>query len=325
MTAVVQNAYGLDALAIGERPVPVPGPGEVRIQVTASTVNPMDWHLATGMPQIVRLAEGFQRPRQEVPGREASGVVDMLGEGVTDLEVGQSVFGWVRGGFAEFAIAPAAYLCGAPTQMSAQACAALPIAGATALEAIEAGDVSGRRVLINGASGGVGHYAVQIAKAVGAHHVAGVCSSRNVAFVRSLGADQVIAYDTHDFTRERWDVIIDCVGNRDEHSIRRALTDHGCWVVVGDKDRDGWLGPLPRLVSRLARWKLGTRTCHWFVQKETQRYLHDLVDLVDNGHLRTHLDERFTLASVPSAYARIESRRSVGKLGVDVTPRLNAP
>lgn len=227
MIAAVQRAYGLDAVEIDERLVPLAKPGQLRIEVTASTVNPMDWHLATGSPGIVRLAEGFRRPKHEVPGREACGVVDQIGAGVEGFELGQSVFGWMTGAFAEYAIAEADHMWLAPASITELECAALPVAGAAALEAIERGDVAGKRVLVNGASGGVGHYVVQIARASGAHWVAGVCSSRNSDFVRDLGANQVIEYDSEDFTSERWDVIIDCIGNRKGSEIRRALVDDG--------------------------------------------------------------------------------------------------
>jgi NADPH:quinone reductase-like Zn-dependent oxidoreductase len=318
MTAAVQQAYGLDALEIREHPVPTAGQGQLRIKVAASTVNPMDWHLATGLPGIVRLAEGFLRPKHEIPGREACGVVDQLGSGVTDFEVGQAVFGWVTGAFAEYTIAEADRMWPAPTEMTTFECAALPVAGATALEAIELGDVVGKRVVVNGASGGVGHYAVQIAKARGAHWVAGVCSSRNADFVRGLGADQVVEYGSEDFTSERWDAIIDCIGNRRGSEIRTALVDDGRWVVVGDSKKDGLLGPLPRLVARLMRWRFGSQSCHWFVQGEDSRYLEELAALVDEGLVRSHLSETLTMGDVRAGYDRIESGHTVGKLAVDV-------
>ena len=318
MTAVVQDAYGLDAIEIRERPVPSAGPGQLRIKVAASAVNPMDWHLGTGSPGIVRLAEGFRRPKHEIPGREACGVVDQLGSGVTDFEIGQSVFGWVTGAFAEYTIAEADRLWLAPTKMTEFECAGLPVAGATALEAIELGDVVGKRVVVNGASGGVGHYAVQVAKARGAAWVAGVCSSRNADFVRGLGADQVVDYDSEDFTSERWDVIIDCIGNRSDSEIRRALVDDGRWIVVGDHNKAGLLGPLPRLVVRLVRWRFGSQSCHWFVQGEDVRYLEELAALVDEGSVRSHLSETIAMGDLRAGYDRIESGRTVGKLAVDV-------
>ncbi len=319
MTAIVQHAYGLDAIEIGERPVPSAGPGQLRIKVAASAVNPMDWHLATGSPSIVRLAEGFRHPKHEIPGREACGVVDQLGPGVTDFEIGQSVFGWVTGAFAEYAIAKVDRVWLAPTEMTDLECAALSIAGAAALQAIELGDVADKRVVVNGASGGVGHYAVQIAKARGARWVAGVCSSSNEDFVRGLGADQAIDYGSEDFTSERWDVIIDCIGNRDDSEIRQALVDDGRWVVVGDHNNDGLLGPLPRLVARLMRWRFfRSQSCHWFVQGEDVRYLEELAALVDEGLVRSHLSETITMADVRAGYDRIESGRTVGKLAVDV-------
>jgi NADPH:quinone reductase-like Zn-dependent oxidoreductase len=318
MTAVVQTAYGLDAIEVDERPVPSPGPGQLRIKVAASTVNPMDLHLATGTPSFVRLVEGFRRPKHGIPGREACGVVDQLGPGVTDFEIGQTVFGWLTGGFAEYAVAEADHVWLAPTEMTEFESAALPIAGAAALQAIEIGDVAGKRVVVNGASGGVGHYAVQIAKARGAHWVAGVCSSKNAEFVRALGADQVIDYDSEDFAAERWDVLIDCIGNRTDPEIRKALVDHGRWVVIGDPDMDGIFGPLPRLVARLARWRFGSQSCHWFVQGEDVRYLEELVTLVDEGGVRSHVTQTVTMADVRAGYDRIESGRTVGKLSVDV-------
>lgn len=318
MTAVVQHAYGLDAIETSERPVPSAGPGQLRIRVTASTVNPMDWHLATGSPGIVRLVEGFRRPKHEILGREAYGVVDQLGIGVTDFEIGQSVFGWVTGAFADYTIAEADRMWLAPAEMTEFECAALPVAGAAAVQAIELGDVAGKRVVVNGASGGVGHYAVQIAKARGAHSVTGVCSGRNADFVRGLGADQVIDYGSEDFTSERWDVIIDCVGNRTGSEIRGALVDDGRWVVVGDQKKGGLLGPLPRLVARLVRWRLGSQSCHWFVQGEDARYLKELAALVDEGLVRSHLSETIAMGDVRTGYDRIESGRAVGKIAVDV-------
>jgi NADPH:quinone reductase-like Zn-dependent oxidoreductase len=317
MTAVVQSSYELDALMLSERPVPTAGPGQLRIKVAASSVNPMDWHLATGTPGIVRLAEGFRRPKHEIPGREASGVVDQLGAGVTDFEIGQRVFGWLTGAFAEYAIVETDHIWTAPTEMTVHECAALPIAGAAALEAIELGDVEGKRVVVNGASGGVGHYAVQIAKAHGARRVAGVCSSANSEFVHRLGADQVIAYDSEDFTSEQWDVVIDCIGNRRGSEIRRALVSGGKWIVVGDHDKDGVLGPLPRLIARLLRWRFGSRSCHWFVQGEDVRHLKELAALVNAGLVRTHVSEIIAIDDVRVGYDRIESGRSVGKLVVD--------
>jgi len=319
MTAVVQPAYGLDAIEIGERPVPTAGPGQLRIKVVASALNPMDWHLATGSPRIVRLAEGLGRPKHEIPGREACGVVDQLGPDVTNFEIGQTVFGWVTGAIAEYTIAEAGRMWPAPAQMTEVECAALPVAGATALEAIERGEVAGKRVVVNGASGGVGHFAVQIAKARGARWVAGVSSGKNADFVRGLGADQVIEYDSEDFTSERWDVIIDCIGNRTGSDIRRALVGDGRWIVVGDHNKDGVLGPLPRLVARLIRWRFGSQSCHWFVQGEDARYLEGIAALVDQGLVRTHLSGTLTPQNVRLGYDQIESGRTVGKLAIDIT------
>jgi len=325
MTAVVQHAYGLDAIEIAQRPVPSAGPGQLRIKVAASTVNPMDRHLATGSPGFVRLVEGLHRPKHEIPGREACGVVDQVGSGVEGFEVGQSVFGWLTGAYAEYAVAEADHMWLSPTEMTAFECAALPVAGATALQAVELGNVTGKRVVVNGASGGVGHYAVQIAKARGAHWVAGVSSSSNTDFVRGLGADQVIEYGSEDFTSQRWDVIIDCIGNRSDAEIRRALVRDGRWIVVGDQKMDGFLGPLPRLLVRLLRWRFGSQSCHWFVQGEDARYLKEIAALVDEGKVGSHLSETVTLGDVRVGYDRIKSGRAVGKVSVDVTAARGVP
>lgn len=325
MTAVVQHAYGLDAIETGERPVPSAGPGQLRIKVAASTVNPMDLHLATGSPGIVHVVEGFRRPKHEIPGREACGVVDQLGSGVEGFEIGQPVFGWLTGAFAEYAVAEADRMWLAPPEMTEFECAALPIAGAAALQAIELGDVAGKRVVVNGASGGVGHYAVQIAKARGADWVAGVCSSGNVEFVRGLGADQVVDYGSEDFASERWDVVIDCIGNRGGSEIRKALADDGRWVVVGDPNMSGLLGPLPRLVGRLMRWRFGSQSCRWFVQGEDVRYLEELAALVREGKVRSHLSKTITLGDVRVGYDRIESGRTIGKISVDLTAARDVP
>ncbi len=325
MTAVVQHAYGLGAIEIAQRPVPSAGPGQLRIKVAASTVNPMDRHLATGTPGFVRLVEGLRRPKHEIPGREACGVVDQVASGVEGFEVGQSVFGWLTGAFAEYAIAEADRMCLAPPAMTAFECAALPVAGAAALQAIELGNVAGKRVVVNGASGGVGHYAVQIAKARGAHWVVGVCSSGNADFVRGLGADQVVEYGSEDFTSQQWDVIIDCIGNRSDAEIRRALVRDGRWIVVGDQNMGGLLGPLPRLVVRLMRWQLGSQSCHWFVQGEDARYLKELAALVNEGKVGSHLSETVDLDHVRAGYDRIKSGRTVGKVSVDVAAALGVP
>lgn len=318
MPAVVQKAYGLDAVELQACPIPQASAGQVRVLVTAASLNPMDWHLAVGSPGIVRMVEGFRRPKHAILGREICGVVDQVGAEASDFEIGQRVFGWVTGGFATYALAQADRLWLAPEKAPDAECAVLPIAGATALEAVDLGEVLGTRVLINGASGGVGHFAVQIAKALGASWVAGVCSNKNVEFVRSLGADQVFDYEAEDFTSETWDVMIDCIGNRTGAEIRSALVQHGRWVVVGDPKKDGLLGPLPRLVARLLRWKIGSQTCHWFVQGEEARYLSELAALVNTELVRPHVSEVLSMRDVRDGLDRIESGRTVGKIAVEI-------
>lgn len=313
MRAATQNRYGLDAIQIGERPLPEPGPGQVRVRVEAAAINPADWHMATGRPSFLRLTEGLRRPKREILGADMAGVIDAVGDGST-WRVGDEVFGGSRGAFAEFGLCRDDRIATRPSGMSFAEAAGLPIAGVTALQAVEHADIEGKRVVVNGASGGVGHYAIQIAKAFGASHVAGVCSAPNTAMVADLGADRVYDYASEDFTAERFDAVIDCAGSRTGADIQRCLAPGGRWVLLGPPKGGRVLGPLPFVLRQLARSAFSNTKTIAFVAEETDVRLRRLGDLVRSGELRTVIDKEYGLDDLRTAFDHVESARARGKL-----------
>ena len=257
MRAIVQRCYGSpEVLESADVDRPAVGDDDVLVRVRAASVHPGDYFIMTGEPYVVRLAFGLRRPRHPIPGRDLAGVVAAVGKDVADLQPGDEVFGWsTTGTLAEYACVPADQLVRTPANLSAGQAAAVPTSGLTALQALR--DIAhvqpGQAVLITGASGGVGTFAVQIAKALGAE-VTGVCSTRNVELVRSVGADHVIDYTRTDFTRTglRYDVIFDSVEAQSLSEVRRALTPTG--TLIPNSGRGGrWVGPLGRIVKARAR------------------------------------------------------------------------
>ncbi len=317
MRAATQTRYGLDAIEIGDRPIPEPGPAQVRVRIEAAAINPADWHMASGRPSFLRLTEGLRTPRKEILGADMAGVVDAVGEGST-WRVGDEVFGGSKGAFAEFGLCADDRIATRPAGMSFAEAAGLPIAGVTALQAVEHAAVEGKRVVVNGASGGVGHYAIQIAKASGASHVAGVCSASNVAMVNDLGADEVYDYATDDFTADRFDAVIDCAGSRTGSEIRRCLTPEGRWVLLGPPKGGRVLGPLPFVLRQLSQSLFSKTKTIAFVAEETDERLRRLGDLVRNGQLQTVIDKEYGLADLRTAFDHVESARARGKLIIRV-------
>ena len=257
MRAIVQRCYGSpEVLESADVDRPAVGDDDVLVRVRAASVHPGDYFIMTGEPYVVRLAFGLRRPRHPIPGRDLAGVVAAVGKDVADLQPGDEVFGWsTTGTLAEYACVPADQLVRTPANLSAGQAAAVPTSGLTALQALR--DIAhvqpGQAVLITGASGGVGTFAVQIAKALGAV-VTGVCSTRNMELVRSVGADHVIDYTRTDFTRTglRYDVIFDSVEAQSLSEVRRALTPTG--TLIPNSGRGGrWVGPLGRIVKARAR------------------------------------------------------------------------
>jgi NADPH:quinone reductase-like Zn-dependent oxidoreductase len=315
------EGYGPPAtLRVREVPVPAPGVGEVLIRVRAAGVNPLDWHHARGEPFVLRAMTGLRRPKQSGLGADVAGVVESLGEGVNGLRPGDEVFGVAHAAFAEYAVGDQLQLALKPTHLSFEEAAALPIAGATALQGLcEHGGVEpGDRVLVIGAAGGVGTFAVQLAKAMGAE-VTGVCSTAGVELVRSLGADHVIDYTKEPLTHagEHYDVVLQIAGDYGLTELAGLLVSDGTLVVVGSgvgrDSRFSVLGPLWRmgtahLVSRVRR-----RRIVMFIAKPRTPSLIALADHTAAGTVTPVLDSAYPLARAGEAILHLESGHAHGK------------
>jgi NADPH:quinone reductase-like Zn-dependent oxidoreductase len=320
MKAAVYTRYGPpDVVQITEVEKPVPKDNEVLIRVRAASVNPYDWHFMRGMPYFLRLGAGLRKPRVARLGVDAAGQVETVGRNVTQVKPGDEVLGLCRGAFAEYSCASESRLARKQEKVTFEQAASVPIAGLTALQGLrDKGKIqAGQKVLINGAAGGVGTFAVQIAKSFGAN-VTGVCSTRNVGMVRSIGADYVIDYTQEDFTKreQRYDLILDCVANHSLSAFRRVLSPKGRYIMVGAADAGGrWMiGLLARLVkalvlSWLVRQKLGTVGA-----KANQEDLTILQDLIATGKVTPVIDRRYSLNEVPEAIRYLEEGHARGKV-----------
>jgi NADPH:quinone reductase-like Zn-dependent oxidoreductase len=322
MKAVVRDAYGsVDVLRVGEVAKPVAGEGEVLVRVLAAGVDQGVWHLMVGMPYVMRLAGfGIRAPKNPLLGYDLAGHVEAVGAKAGSFRPGDEVFGTCRGSFAEYAVARADRLAAKPGNVSFEQAAATPISGYAALQAVrEHGKVeAGQHVLIIGAGGGVGTFAVQIAKADGAE-VTGVCGTAKTDLVRSIGADHVIDYTQEDFTAgpNRYDVILDIAGNRPLSQLRRALTPRGTLVIVGAEDAGNWLGIRRQLraaaLSPLVRQHLG-----FFISKERSHDLEELRKLLEAGAVSPVVDRTFTLDEIPEAIRYLRDGRACGKIVIAV-------
>jgi NADPH:quinone reductase-like Zn-dependent oxidoreductase len=322
MRAIVQHRYGPpEVLTFADVDLPVVGDGDVLVQVGAASVHPGDYFLMTGEPYVVRLAFGLRRPRHAIPGRDLAGVVAAIGKDVADVQPGDEVFGWsTTGTLAQYACVPASQLVRTPANLSTAQAAAVPTSGLTALQALR--DVAhvqpGQAVLITGASGGVGHFAVQIARTLGAE-VTGVCSARNMDRVRSLGADHVIDYTRTDFTRTglRYDAILDNVEAQPLSTVRRALTPTG--VLIPNSGRGGRLvGPLARIVKARARSLFTRQTLRPFLSVEKRQDLLHLAGLLEAGQLTPVIDRTYPLSEAAEAFRYIGAGHTRGKVVVTV-------
>jgi NADPH:quinone reductase-like Zn-dependent oxidoreductase len=323
MRAIVNDRHGSpDELRLAEVPVPELAADGVLVRVRAASVNPFDWHFMRGEPLIARPVFGIRRPKRRIPGLDVAGVVEAVGPEVSGLAPGDEVFGaGISGSFAEYATATANDLARKPACLSFEQAAAMPIAGCTALQALrDHADVQpGQRVLVNGASGGVGTFAVQIAKAHGAE-VTAVCSGRNVELVRSIGADAAIDYEREDFTArdERYDVVVDLVRNHGMVRLRRLLTPSGTLVLVGGhEDRTG-LRTIGALLEALVVGRIGERRVAGFIAKIDREQLEALAELAEAGTLSPVVDCSYPLEQAPDAVRHLETMRARGKVVVTV-------
>eukprot|EP01133_Synstelium_polycarpum_P021484 gene21485-25805_t len=318
MTAVVQDRYGeADVLYVDHIPRPTVADNEVLIRVEAASVDRGAWHLMAGLPYPLRLAGfGLRRPRNRVRGLDVSGRVEAVGSSVTRVAVGQEVYGIAVGSFAEYARALETKIAAKPARLSFAQAAAVPVSALTALQAVrDHGRVqAGQSVLVLGASGGVGIYAVQVAKAMGAH-VTGVCSTSKTDTVRSIGADEVLDYRVDDATdgSHRYDVIIDTGGNRRLRDLRRALTRTGTLVIVGGENGGRWLGGTDRQIraqclSPFISQKMGT-----FIASENADDLEVLTQMIDAGDITPVIDSVHPLADTAVAVARMVDGSGCGK------------
>jgi len=330
MRAVVQRRYGPpDVLEQADVAAPVPGDGDVLVRVRAASVHPGDYYLLTGVPYVMRLVFALRRPRDAIRGRDLAGVVEAIGSGVTDFKPGDEVFGWsTTGTLAEYVCAPADHLVRKPANLTMAQAAAVPQSAFAALQALrDVADVRpGQSVLVTGASGGVGTFAVQIAKALGAE-VTGVCSTPNADLVRSLGAGRVIDYTRTDFTRtgQHYDVILDNVEARSLSAARRALAPSG--TIIPNSGRGGrWLGPLRRIVTARLLSLLTRQTLRPFFSLEKRQDLLTLTELIEARQVTPVVDRTYPLSQAADALRHLGAGHTRGKVVVTLpTATANPP
>jgi NADPH:quinone reductase-like Zn-dependent oxidoreductase len=323
MRAVVYYRYGPpEVLSLKEIDKPVPAEGEVLVRVCAASVNPYDWHFLRGTPKFAQLFMGIGRPRSPRVGADVAGVVEAAGPGVTRLKPGDTVLGICKGAFAEYACGKEAQLALKPAGVSFELAASLPIAGITALQGLRdcAKLQPGQTVLINGAAGGVGTFAVQIARSMGAH-VTGVCSARNADLVRSLGTERVIDYAQEDFVEspQKWDAIFDLVGNRTLAEFRRALQPKGVFVSCGGGGPDKKARELAGIMfGKLLIAPFVSQRLTGVLAKVRTEDLSTLAAMIEAGTLKPVLDRSYPLAETADAIRYVETGHARGKVIISV-------
>lgn len=319
MKAIVQDTYGsTEALELREIDKPAIGDDEVLVRVRAAGLDRGVWHMMTGQPYLMRVMGcGFRGPKVRVPGMDVAGRVEALGKDVTRFREGDQVFGVAAGSFAEYACAQEERLALVPANLDAERAAAIPVSACTALHGLrEKGQVrAGQRVLVVGASGGVGTFAVQLAKALGAE-VTGVCSTAKAELVRSIGADHVVDYTREDFTEapERYDLILDIGGNRSLSRLRRALVPRGTLVLVGGEHGGRWTGGMHRQLGALLLSPFVRHDLRAFIATVSREKLLFLKELVEAGRVAPVIDRTYRLDQVPEAIRRLEQGHVQGKV-----------
>jgi NADPH:quinone reductase-like Zn-dependent oxidoreductase len=323
MKAIVQDTYGApEVLELRDIDTPAVGDDEVLVRVRAAAVNPADWAIMGGLPYIARpVYGGLRKPKNRVRGTDVAGEVEAVGTSVTRFRPGDAVFGWCNGAFAEYASVSDDALEPMPANLTFEQAAAAPLAGFVALQALrDKGKVrAGQKILVNGASGGIGTFAVQIAKSFGAD-VTGVCSTRNVDLVRSIGADHVIDYTREDFTQtgQRYDFILDNVGNHSLSDLRRALTAAGTLVPNSGGFDNRWLASLGRVVSALVVSPFVSQTLRPFVMSPKHADLVVLKDLMEAGKVTPVIDRTYPLSEVSQALGYVGGGHARGKVVITV-------
>jgi len=325
MRAVHYSRYGgPEGMTLGPLPIPEPRAGEVRIRVRAASLNPYDWHIYRGDPYLARLMFGLLRPGHRVVGADVAGHVDAIGEEVTDLAPGDAVYGSIgRGACGEYAVAPVSALALKPLKATFEHAAALPMATITALQGLRDARVGpGSRVLVIGASGGVGHLAVQIARILGAERVVAVCSGRNADWVAALGADRVIDYTAQSVldADERFDVIFDTVATTSLKRLRAVMAPGGVYVPVGGVQRGGPLGPALAIFGAVASGRLLRRKVVQFTASINVADLEEAARWVDQGLLTPTIDTVYPLERYAEALTKLENQHAAGKLVVSMAP-----
>ncbi len=328
MTAIVQDEYGEagDVLRLAQIDRPEIGDDEVLLRVHAAGVDRGVWHLMAGLPYPIRIAGyGVRAPKHAVRGREVAGCVEAVGKDVTTLQPGDEVFGIADGSFAEYACARADKLAPKPANLTFEQAAIVPVSALTALQGLrDHGRLQpGQNVLIIGASGGVGTFAVQIAKALGAH-VTGVCSTAKVEMVRSIGADHVIDYTHGDIAEggKRYDLILDTGGHRSLAQLRRVLARRGRLVIVGSETGGRWLGGLERQIGALMLSPLVGQKLGSFVASENREDLLAVKQLIESGQVTPAIDRTYALSEVPAAIQYMKDGHARGKVVIAVAPSL---
>jgi len=325
MKAVVQDRYGgPEVLEFRDIDQPVPKDNQVLVKVQAAGVHRGDWHIMTGLPYMIRLvvpALGPRRPKVPVLGMDVAGRVEAVGKDVTRLQPGEEVFGWTDGSFAEYAVAPEDHLAAKPAALSFEEAAVVPISGFAALQAVrDVGEVqAGQRVLVLGAAGAVGWFAVQVAKALGAH-VTGVASTSQLELVGSIGADEVIDYTRTDVTdgARQWEVIVDTGGRRTLAQLRRALTPTGTLAIVGGEGGGRLMGGFLRNLRAPVLSRFIGQRLRMLASKPNQKDLQVLRELIEAGKLRPLIGRTYPLGEVPEAMRALEAGKTRGKIVITV-------
>jgi NADPH:quinone reductase-like Zn-dependent oxidoreductase len=315
--AIVYHEYGApDILKCEEIEKPTVGDEEVLIRVRAASVNPRDWHFMRGAPYMIRIITGLQKPEKGRLGVDLAGQVEAVGRNVTQFQPGDQIFGASLGAFAEYVCANQDSVAFKPANLTFEQAAAMPTGGLTALQALRKGRIQpGQKVLINGAAGGVGTFAVPIAKSFGAN-VTGVCSTRNVDLVRSIGADDVIDYTHEDFTKsgQRYDLMFDCVGNHSLAACRRVMSPKGTYLMVGGSGGGRWMGPLAHGLRAVLLSRFVSQNLVLFFTSPSKKDLVALQELAETGKVTPVIDRTYPLSEIPEAIRYLEEGHARGKV-----------